>query len=222
MKCVLTITGYLKSGGIFRGVNTFMGYGEALHHILQQISQKIKIDGKQYDDALEEASKGFYLPYASPEFRDKLLKTVKQELLEYIKSNGEYLRNVQETEMRIEFPAKSATIIGKVDVILHSNTGLEVRDYKSSDTVMKRENSELQVRLYAKGLRDLGWDIVKGSVANLKNNELEEVDVSQTRLKKSMERAEGIIEKIRSHKYEPNPGDFCPKCEYRTICSKAA
>ena len=211
-----------KKWGYIQGVNTFMGYGDALHNILQQTSKKIKNDGQKYDIALEEASKDFYLPYASSEFRDKLLKNVKHELTEFVIKNGEYLENVQETEMRIEFPAKHATIIGKVDVILRSDIGLEVRDYKSADTVMKREFSELQVRLYAKGLRDLGWDIIKGSVANLKNNELEEVTVSQEHLKEAMERAEGIIEKIRAHIYQPNPGDFCLICEYRTICSKAA
>ena len=199
-----------------------MGYGDALHHILQETSQKIKNDGKKYDIALEEAAKNFYLPYASPEFRDKLLKNVKHELLEYMVKNGEYLENVKETDMRIEFPAKNATIIGKVDVILRSDIGLEVRDYKSSDTVMKKEHSELQVRLYAKGLRDLGWDIIKGSVANLKNNQLENVDISQKNLKDAMERAEEIIGKIRAHVYQPNPGEFCKMCEYRTICSKAA
>ena len=211
-----------KKWGYIQGVNTFMGYGDALHNILHQTSQKIKNNGQKYDVALEEASNDFYLPYASHGFRDKLLKKVKHDLSEFISKNGEYLRNVQETEMRIEFPAKRATIIGKVDVILLSDIGLEIRDYKSSDTVMKREHSELQVRLYAKGLRDLGWNIVKGSVANLKNNKIEEVIVSQKHLEEAMERAEAIIDKIRNHNYEPNPSDFCPMCEYRTICSKAS
>ena len=210
-----------KKWGYIQGVNTFMGYGDALHHILQLTSQKIKNEGKEYSVALEEAAKEFYLPYASQEFKDKLLKTVKHELLEYITENGEYLENVQETEMRIEFPAKHATITGKVDVILRSDIGLEVRDYKSSDTVMKKEHSELQVRLYAKGLRDLGWDIIKGSVANLRDNEIKDVGVSHTQVGEALARAEGLIEKIRAHKYKPNPGEFCLKCEYRTICSNA-
>ena len=211
-----------KKWRYIQGVNTFMGYGDALHHILQLTSQKIKNNGEKYDVALDDAIKNFYLPYASPEFRDELLKNVKHELLDYMIKNGEYLANVKETEMRIEFPAKNATIIGKVDVILRSNIGLEVRDYKSSESVMKSEHSVLQVLLYAKGLRDLGWDIIKGSVANLKNNKVEDVTVSENNLKEAMERAEGIIDKIKAHSYQPKPSEFCEKCEYRTICYKAA
>ncbi len=211
-----------KKWGYIQGVNTFMGYGDALHHILQLTSKKIKDDGEDYETAFEEASKEFYLPYASQEFTQKLLKNVKKELLDYITKNGDFLNNVQETELRIEFPAKQATIVGKVDVILRSDQGLEVRDYKSSDTVMRKEHSELQIRLYAKGLKELGWKIVKGSVANLRSNELDVIDVSEPQLTGSMTKAESVIDNIRSRRFEPKPGMFCSMCEYRAICSRAA
>ena len=122
--------------------------------------------------------------------------------------------------MRIEFPAKNATIIGKVDVILDTNNGMEVRDYKSSETVMKNEHSEFQVKLYAKGLQELGWKITKGSVANLKDNELKEVEVSTTKLDETLNKAEKIIEKIKNQEYDPKLSEFCEICEYKQICYK--
>ena len=210
-----------KKWGYIQGVNTFMGYGDALHHILQLTSKNMKNNGMDYKTAFDDASREFYLPYASQEFTQRLLKNVRKELLDYITKNGDFLNNVQETELRIEFPAKQATIIGKVDVILRSDHGLEVRDYKSSDTVMRKEHSELQVRLYAKGLKELGWEIVKGSVANLRNNELDVIDVSEHELTRSMSKAESVIDNIRNRKYEPKPGMFCSMCEYRAICPKA-
>ena len=202
-----------------QGVNTFMGYGEALHNIMRETSERIK-NGEKYDEALDKASDDFHLPYASSDLKKKLKSGAKKELLEFIKYNGNYLKNVKETEMRIEFPAKNATIIGKVDVILDTNNGMEVRDYKSSETVMKNEHSEFQVRLYAKGLQELGWKITKGSVANLKDNELKEVEVSATKLDETLNKAEKIIEKIKNQEYDPKLSEFCEICEYKQICYK--
>jgi len=40
------------------------------------------------------------------------------------------MKRIKEVESRIEFPLQRATIIGKVDVILHDEKNIEIRDYK--------------------------------------------------------------------------------------------
>lgn len=208
-----------KKWHYIQGVNTFMGYGEALHNILRETSERIN-EGEKYEEALDKASENFHLPYASSDLKDKLRSRAKKELHEFIKDKGDYLKNVKETEMRIEFPARNATIVGKADVILDTNNGFEIRDYKSSERVMKKEYSDFQIRLYAKGLQELGWKITRGSVANLKDNDLEEVEVSTVKLDETLKKAERIIEKIKNQEFDPKISDFCEMCEYNKICYK--
>jgi DNA helicase-2/ATP-dependent DNA helicase PcrA len=208
-----------KVWGYIQGVNTFMGYGDELHHILKVTSDLIKQKGLSTMQALKASSGEFFLPFASKGLKEKLKESVARELSEFVKDHEKDLKNIEETELRIEFSAKNATIIGKVDVIINSDSGLEVRDYKSSESVMKKEYSELQVRLYTRGLKDMGWNITKGSVANLKDNIVEPIIVSEQEISKSLVKAIKIIENIQNYQYPPRPGDFCELCGYRNICA---
>ncbi len=208
-----------KIWGYIQGVNTFMGYGDELHHILKVTSDLVKMRGLSPMEALKESTNEFFLPFASKGLREKLRVSATKELSKFVKDHEKDIENIEETELRIEFPAKKASIIGKVDTIFQSSTGLEIRDYKSSDSVMKKEYSEMQVQLYAKGLKDMGWEIVNGSVANLKDNSIEFIDVSDGQINKSLSKAEAIIDNIQNYRYHPRPGEFCEQCEYRKICA---
>jgi len=108
---------------------------------------------------------------------------------------------------------------GRVDVILHDKKGidLEVRDYKTSEEVTTFEESSLQVRLYTLGLRKLGRNVNRASIAYLDTGEVKQVDVSQKRLEEAQSVAESAINHITASKYKPTGKKDC-KCDYSTIC----
>ena len=134
------------------------------------------------------------------------------------------MKNIKETETRIEFPTESATITGRVDVILNAGDPdkIEVRDYKTSETVIKPEHSELQVQLYSEGLKSFDWNVVKGSVSNLDENETKQINVSPVAINSALDQAKTIINKIKNNKFEAKPSSFCKDCEYKTICKWAS
>jgi hypothetical protein len=108
--------------------------------------------------------------------------------------------------------------MGKVDVILRDNGGMEVRDYKTSDKVRTLAEISVQVRLYAAGLRSLGRSIVSGSVAYLEKPDVKPVEVSEMALRREVTNAEKVINGIMKRKFSPLPGKPCLKCDQKPIC----
>jgi DNA helicase-2/ATP-dependent DNA helicase PcrA len=96
---------------------------------------------------------------------------------------------------------------------------VEARDYKTSDEVTTPEQSALQLRLYALGLKSIGKPISKASIATLEEAEIKPVDVSEENIVKAQETAEIAIHHIKGGHFSPQPGKFCGACDYSRICS---
>ncbi|MFQ5853906.1 MAG: PD-(D/E)XK nuclease family protein, partial [Candidatus Binatia bacterium] len=78
----------------------------------------------------------------------------------------------EEVEARLEFQlTKKATVSGRVDVILGQRGERELRDYKTAndpeDDQRTLDEAALQLRLYVLGLRDIGQDVARASIARI-------------------------------------------------------
>ena len=109
--------------------------------------------------------------------------------------------------------------MGRVDVILREGGGVEVRDYKTSEDQRGEGELTTQVRLYALGLRKLGWNVVSGSIAFIEQAKVKPIGVDDRDLRDTLAAAEtttkGIIKKV----FEPRPDDSkCKKCDFYSIC----
>jgi DNA helicase-2/ATP-dependent DNA helicase PcrA len=125
---------------------------------------------------------------------------------------------IREVETRIEYPLMQATVAGKVDVILHDNEGIEIRDYKTSDTVVTEDDASMQIRLYARGLTAIGEQVCSGSIAFLEDATVVPVPVSEEMLTKAEHIAEKIITGIMNREFSACSGDQCKACDYVKIC----
>ena len=125
---------------------------------------------------------------------------------------------IREVETRIEFPLMQATISGRVDVILHDNEGIEIRDYKTSDTVVTGDDASMQIRLYARGLAAIGEQVCSGSIAFLEDATVALVPVGEEMLIQAEQIAERLISGIMSREFSACPGDQCKGCDYVRIC----
>ena len=209
-----------KDWGYVQRVDTFEGYGAALHASLKQAANMIK-EGSSIQNAVDKSvNESFFLPYATSAINNKKKEQIKVKLGTFVKKHKTDMENVKETETRIEFPTEGATITGKVDVILNAGglENVEVRDYKTSENVIKKELSELQVQLYSEGLKSFDWNVIKGSVSNLDENETKYVNVSSAAINGALTEAKSIIKKIKKNKFGAKPSSFCKDCEYKTIC----
>lgn len=165
--------------------------------------------------AIEE---NFHLPFAGPKMTENAKRTALDKLLRFVIAHDDDMKRIKEVESRIEFPVHRATVMGKVDVILHDDSNLEIRDYKTSDSVVSREEVALQVQLYTTGLKMVGEPVTKGSVAFLEDASTEKVNVDDAALQSAETKAGSYIDGIIKRNFAACPGDFCGKCNYKLIC----
>ncbi|MGQ9702804.1 MAG: ATP-dependent DNA helicase [bacterium] len=203
-----------------------LGYGKSLHHCLRYASEKIK-NGMKLEKAIHEAvAEKFHMPYADSGRKQKLQQIAEKRLFEFVKKNEEDMYNIEEVESRLEFPMEYATITGRVDVILKTKPSpcLEVRDYKTSDTVTTPDQSALQLRLYTLGLRLIGRPADRASIAYLEDGKVKQVDVSTAKLEDGKKIAEECIKEIRRGNFKGKVTNKCFEkegCDYSKICRYA-
>ena len=154
----------------------------------------------------------------------RILKIVQRRtLVAFSRKYGDDLKRIEEVEYRLEFPlheasVTSATIMGKVDVILRNAGELEVRDYKSSEEARTLEEVSTQIRLYTAGLKTMGRPVLSGSVAYLDEANVKGVDVSEELLLLAKKNAQIVVEKIAKRTFKANPGKNCERCDQVQIC----
>jgi len=198
---------------------SMLGYGNALHYCLRYASELIQNDNfNPISAVVTSVDRNFYLPFAEKVMFDNAKNAARKTLVQFAQKNEEDMKRIKEVESRLEFPIQRATITGKVDVILHDEKNIEVRDYKTSDEVTTLEESSLQVQLYSLGLKMIEQPVVKGSLAYLDSGKIEQVFVDEEKLLKAKQIAENKIVDILEKKFEPKVGEFCQKCDFSIIC----
>ena len=206
------------------GFEQLIDYGPALHYCLKVAGELVQNEG--YDSRTAVASavdEAFFMTYVSGVVFDALKQTANETLTDFADEFGDDLPRVEDVEYRIEFPLQdetgsTATIIGRVDVLLSERDGLEVRDYKTSVDDLSRPEAENQIRLYSLGLKNMDRNVTKGSIADLTEPSIEIVSINDELLSDAKEWAEDSVKRIVSRDFNHCPGDYCSKCDYRMIC----
>ena len=161
----------------------------------------------------------FHMPFAGGQVLEDFKRSGRRMLVDFARRYEEDFARIKEVEYRLEFPIAGATISGRVDVILREGGGVEVRDYKTSED--QRDEAELttQVRLYALGLRKLGWNLVSGSAAFIEQAKVKPIDVDSHALEDTLTSAESITKGIMMGVYNQRPEkEKCQRCDYNSIC----
>ena len=200
------------------GLDVALGYGRSLHHCLR-VACENKSCSNLVDAVVKSVDTEFHLPYAPPLARKQMQAKAKKILSAFAQKHMDDMRSIEEVEARLEFPVERATITGRVDVILRGRDGpvLEVRDYKTSEDVTTFEESSLQVCLYTLGLRKMGREVERASIAYLDSGEVRPVDVSHERLQECKQIAEQAIMSIASRRHDAKGRKHCT-CDYSSIC----
>jgi len=204
--------------GFQPGLADYLGYGNTLHFCMRVAAEKIKEGFSPISAVASAVDAHFFLPFADSVRQQKMKDMAKKKLIEFAREYRDDLLRIREVETRIEYPMHRATVVGRIDVILHDDEGIEIRDYKSSDMVTTKDEVAMQIRLYARGLTVLGESVTKGSVAYLEDASLEPVAMSEDELREAEGIAERHIDGISRGIFTPCPGGACERCDYENIC----
>jgi DNA helicase-2/ATP-dependent DNA helicase PcrA len=200
-----------------------IGFGKGVHYCLRRAVELLKRDKElgPITAAVKAVDNEFFMPFAGGDVFESYKKGARRSVLNYAKGFGDDLRQSSEVEYRIEFPIHSATVTGRIDVL----GDREVRDYKTLDykeveSSVSMGEAELQVRLYAAGLKSVGRGVKGGSIAFLSSDssKVVPVDVASSDVDKAIKGAERVVESIRNKRFKPNRGEHCEKCDTREIC----
>jgi len=204
--------------GFQPGLSDYLGYGKALHFCMRVAAERIKEGYSPISAVASVVDAHFFLPFADSGRHQKVKDIAKKKLIQFAREYEEDLRRIREVETRIEYPMQRATVVGKIDVILHDGEGVEIRDYKSSDVVTTQDEVAMQLRLYARGLTLLGESVSRGSVAYLEDATVAPVPIGNEELQEVERIVERHIEGISRGIFPACPGGACERCDYGTIC----
>ncbi|HML01868.1 MAG TPA: ATP-dependent DNA helicase [Candidatus Bathyarchaeia archaeon] len=204
-------------------LNPAIGYGNGMHYCLKRAGELVKDGYSPVSAVATSVDEGFHMPFVGGSVLETFKNSARKKLVAFSQKYGGDLNRIEEVEYRLEFPINeagitSATVMGKVDVILRSGGELEVRDYKSSEEARTLEEVGTQIRLYTSGLRTMGRPVSSGSVAYLDEAEIKQIDVSDKLLTEAKQNAQKVVERIAKRKFKPNPGESCDRCDQKPIC----
>ncbi len=194
-----------------------IGYGKGVHFCLRRAVELVKKDGQNPIAAAATAvDKDFYMPYAGGQVLENYKTGARKAVMLYAKNYAVALGDNSEAEYRIEFPIHNATVMGRIDVLENN----EVRDYKTSHDYVDPNEVAMQVRIYVAGLRKLGRQIEKGSIAYLSSEkvDIETIDVNEPTVEYAVQEAEKVVRSIIDGCFTPKPGTSCKKCDQEPIC----
>lgn len=189
-------------------MNRFLGYGHALHHILQKIVADDSLDLENTQMVRQKLEKlmmtDFRLPYLNEAVNSSIRKGANRLIMGYLSKFAPELNSMTSVETRLELVEKKAIVKGIADVVLGSETRplkkSRVWDYKTKKMDFEKIN-ELQILLYSAALEDMGYSIDSGAIAYLKEKQNVPVEISQTALKQARIRVNTIVEKIRERDF---------------------
>jgi DNA helicase-2/ATP-dependent DNA helicase PcrA len=210
-----------KVWGFQPGLARELGYGKALHHIMRLVGNEVR-QGKKIDTDIARRiiDEHFYLPYAPPTMAQAMKESATQKIERFIENNIDDIHRIQQVEARLEFPIGQALVYGIVDVILrHDGETVEARDYKTTKADRySNDEANFQIRLYSAGLKQMGYPVAFASIANLEEEEVRSIDISNNVLSSVVEETQGYILGIKTKDYTAKPSQYCRNCDYRDIC----
>ncbi len=212
--------------GFMPPVQSEIGYGNAVHHVLRTISEHVKATGSVPDAGAIDALMGneFFLPFANKPAHKEMREKARALIQTYVTENTAELRRTWATERPFELYLEGVVVSGRADVIFDEHDGvadnLSIVDYK---TALGDELRPLQLQVYTDAGRREGLTVGGAFIQDLSATVRHEVDITEADIvaaeAKVTEAAKGLMDRDFMPKPERSK---CLFCDVRTVCGAAA
>lgn len=202
-----------------------LGYGNALHHVLRQVSEQARTAGEipntsELNSIIDEE---FYLPFADNPTFNRMHKAAGMLVKNYVQEYSSDLKRVWEIERPFEVHLDDGILAGRADIILDMEDGkigkLAIVDYKTATDPVRDERYHLQLAVYAAAGRGEGLDVSAGYLHELKDGSRHEVDICDAKTSAALMKVAKSVKGIRSGAFIPCKVDSqCGLCDYRLVC----
>lgn len=205
-----------------------LGYGRAVHHVLRQVAETVRLSGRTPTQAELDRLVGdeFYVPFASAQAWETMRKAARKLVTSYVDSYSSDLHRVWAVERPFALHLDSGVVSGRADVILDEEDGrrgaLAVVDYKVATDQGREERYLEQLRIYSLAGRGEGLDVHAAYLHDLKHHTRNSVDIQDATARQALTQVSGRLEALARAEFVAKPDiDKCQACEYRFICAHA-
>ena len=212
--------------GFVQPLTALLGYGNAMHAIVCNIN-RAAIEGKPITEQLvgEIFDKVFYLPYAIPAQQDRMMKSAKRGISQYIEQYKEHFGDIRFAETNIEIDiGDGITVNGRIDMvkeeIVDGKSQTVIVDFKSANKKVLQSLDSEQLKIYS-----LGYERLTGEKADFV--EIYQLDAGNSaRETLSGSVADDVTVEIKEAAERIRGNDLprrcsaekCAKCHLRHLC----
>lgn len=205
--------------GFSQPINEQMGYGNALHAVVERINRAamdgVKITKEFVEKAFDES---FWLPYASPKMKERMTASAKRSIEKYVEHSKNTFSDIVYAESDIEMDLGDGIgVNGRIDMVklieIDGKPQTVIVDFKTANKRVLEQLSKEQLKIYA-----LGYKHLTGELADCM--EIYHLDSENyARLPVTKETLTGVEEEIRSAADKIRRNDLPRKCS-KENCSK--
>lgn len=212
--------------GFMPPLQSEIGYGNAVHHVLRTISEHVKATGTVPDSSAVDAvmDSEFFLPFANKPAHREMREKARNLVQAYVTDNTDELRRTWATERPFELYLDGVVVSGRADVVFDEHDGLadnfSIVDYK---TALGDEFKPLQLQIYADAGRREGLSVGAAFIQDLSANARHDVSITESDIATAEKRTVAAAKGLRERDFDPRPSRRrCSFCDVRSICGASA
>ena len=212
--------------GFVQPIVPALGYGKAMHEIVQNIHRKY-LAGEELteDDIHAIVDTSFYLPYANPKLEANMRAGADKTAVRYFEKNEPDFKNITMAEADIELDmGDGVKVNGRIDLVKRRELSGEMKTYIVDFKTKNRDVTECinaeQLKIYALGyLKLTGEKADYLEIYNLDNTESDKQRVTDNLLKDVGNDIRKAAAKIRANDLPRKCGkEKCQNCYLNYLC----
>lgn len=211
--------------GFMPPIQSEIGYGNAVHHVLRTISERVKATGAVPDKAAIDAlmDSEFYLPFANKPAHKEMREKARKLVQAYVTDNTSELERTWATERPFELYLDGVVVSGRADVVFDMHEGvannLSIVDYK---TALGDRLKPLQLQIYADAGRREGLTVGAAFIQDMSTTIRYNVSISDADIAAAETQVTVAAQGLRERDFTPKPEKSkCSFCDVKAICSAA-
>lgn len=212
--------------GFVQPIVTALGYGKAMHEIVQNIHKKYLAGEKlTKDDIHTIVNTSFFLPYANPKLEANMRAGADETAIRYFEKNEPDFKNITMAEADIELDmGDGVKVNGRIDLVKRREISGEEKTYIIDFKTKNRDVTECisteQLKIYALGyLKLTGEKADYLEIYNLDNTESDKQRVTDGLLKDVSYEIREAATKIRANDLPRKcSSEKCQNCYLNYLC----
>lgn len=211
--------------GFMPPLQTEIGYGNAVHHVMRLIAERTQATGKlptpkEINDTL---TSDFFLPFANKAAHKEMREKARRLVFTYVKDHRGELMRTWATERAFELYLPGVVVSGRADVIYDDHDGvpdnLAIVDYKTS---IVGPVDPLQLQVYADAGRREGLTVGAAYVHDMSSAVRHTVPVDDAAVADAEAGVVVAAESLKQRDFTPLPEvSKCRLCDVVAVCGEA-